>query len=174
MSKPDVLEKIPMNLVEVKRELRAIKKRDGELSFRGGKTEEYVNLFSPLTQKDATELRKQVEALQITRLKPLHVQKIVDLLPRSVNELKVLLQGYAITVSTENLKKIADLTAEYAGKKKKHEKDEDEEGEEKTEEQADGKKADEKKAAKPKKKAGAEEEEKPEKAEEAAKDPTQE
>ena len=42
MTKPEVIEKSSMSMAALREELAKIKKRDGELSFRGNKTEEYV------------------------------------------------------------------------------------------------------------------------------------
>jgi DNA-directed RNA polymerase subunit F len=118
MSKPEVLEKKSMNLSELKEELSNIKKRDGELSFRGNKTEEYVKEFAVLKLKEAEELYKKIEGLNVPRLKDTHINKIIDLLPRSVDELKVVMQGYAVPVTNDNLKKIVDAVKKYLPDKK--------------------------------------------------------
>ncbi|MFH1589595.1 MAG: hypothetical protein ABIB43_03445 [archaeon] len=106
MSKPEVIEKTPTNIVEVRQELKRIKKRDGELTFRGNKTEEYINDFAKLSYKDATELIEKLRKLGITRLKEEFINKIVDLMPSSTAELKVILQGYTLSVSKEDMDKI--------------------------------------------------------------------
>ena len=108
MTQPEILEKQPLSLVEVKSVLRKVKKRDEEMNFRAGRTEEYLNQVVRTTQKDANELRKKIEALGVPRLKDEHIIKIVDIVPRTVAELKVILQGYTLTVSNDNLKKIID------------------------------------------------------------------
>ena len=114
MSNIEVLEKKPMNMSELKEELSEIKKRDGELSFRAQKTEEYITELSLVKPKDAESLFKEIEKMNIPRLKEAQVNKIIDMMPKSVNELKVVLQGYSIPVTNENMKKIVDLVAEYA------------------------------------------------------------
>lgn len=106
MTQPEILEKEPLTLVEAKSVLRKVKKRDEELNYRAGKTEEYLNQVVKTTQKDAAELKKKIEALEVPRLKEEHITKIVDIVPRTVAELKVVLQGYTLTVSNDNLKKI--------------------------------------------------------------------
>jgi DNA-directed RNA polymerase subunit F len=117
MAGPEVLEKKSMNMSALKEELAEIKKRDGELSFRGAKTEEYVVEFASLKPKQAEELYKKIEALGIPRLKDSYINKIIDLLPASVPELKVVMQGYALPVTNENLKKIVDVVADFLPKK---------------------------------------------------------
>ncbi|MBU0667007.1 MAG: hypothetical protein ABIC91_04445 [Nanoarchaeota archaeon] len=118
MVKPEIIEKNPINIVELKEELKAIKKRDEELTFRAGKTEDYLNDFSRLSKKEATELVDKLKALDIARLKDEFIHKIIDLMPRTVPELKVILQGYSLTINNENLKKIMDVVTVYHPKKK--------------------------------------------------------
>ena len=114
MSKPEVLEKKPVGMYEVKEELKKIKKRDGELSFRGAKTDEYVTAFSHTKKKDADELFDKLVKLKVPLLKEQHLLKIVDLLPRTEAELKLILQGYSsMAPNKENLKKLMSAVKPY-------------------------------------------------------------
>jgi len=116
MSTIEVVEKKSVSMASLKEELAEIKKRDGELSFRGQKTEEYLAEFHLIKAKKAEELFGKISDLAIPRLKDTHVNKIVDLLPKSVAELKVILQGYAVPVTNDNMKKVVDIVAEYLDK----------------------------------------------------------
>ena len=116
MSTIEVVEKKAVNMASLKEELADIKKRDGELSFRGQKTEEYLAEFHLLKAKKAEELFSKINDLGVPRLKDSHINKVVDTLPTSVPELKVILQGYAVPVTNDNMKKIVDIVAEYAEK----------------------------------------------------------
>ena len=118
MVKPEVIETRPVGVSEVKDILKQIHKRDEELSFRGGKTEEYVNDVAVLSMTKVKELTKKILALEIPRLKNIHIIKIIDTLPESPEHLKVVLSGYNVTITKENLKKIADVVEEYRPKKK--------------------------------------------------------
>ncbi len=111
--KPEIIERRPMNVVEVKEALKRIKKRDEELNFRASRTEEYVNAVAKLKPKEAKELVEKLEKLDIPRLKPEYIHKIVDTLPQNEKHLKVILQGYALSVSGENQKKIFAVLKEY-------------------------------------------------------------
>ncbi len=113
MSRIEVVDKKPLTLSELKAELSKISKRDEEMSFRAGKTQEYVNSFSPLSKTACAELKKKLEELNIPRLKEEHISKIVDLLPSSVEDLSVILQGYALTVSKDNMASIVKAVKEY-------------------------------------------------------------
>ncbi len=109
MAKPILIKETPITMSELRQELDKVKKRDGELNFRANKTEDYLNQFATLKQKQTEELKQKIEKLNITRLKPEYVTKIVDLLPKTVEELKVVMQGYPLSVKQEDLKKIVDV-----------------------------------------------------------------
>ncbi|MBW2992832.1 hypothetical protein KY345_06475 [Candidatus Woesearchaeota archaeon] len=104
MSKLEVLKEEPITMAAMKEELEKIKKRDGELNFRATKTEEYLQQFSLPGKSE--ELVKKIQGLKIPRLKDFHIVKIVDLMPKSVEEMKGVLQGYTLTVTQENMKKV--------------------------------------------------------------------
>ncbi len=114
MAKPKIISESPMGLFQVKEELKRIKKRDGELNFRAAKTEEYLGHYAALEEKKSQELFDKINKLAIPRLKDVHIHKIIDLLPKSTEDLKTILQGYTITVKNENLKKIADIVNEFS------------------------------------------------------------
>lgn len=115
MSKPEVIEKVPVSLSELKTELQVIQKRDEELNYRAGKTMEYINSVNPISKTAFQKLKADIEALGIPRLKDEHVIKILDLMPQNVNELNVILQGYTLTVTKDNMAKIIKVLEE--GKK---------------------------------------------------------
>jgi len=118
MPNVEIVEKKPVNMSALREELAEVRKRDGELSFRGTKTEEYVNEFATLKPKQAEELYTKIEKIGIPRLKESHIHKIIDMMPVSVAELKVIMQGYALPVTNENLKKVVDCVTEFVPKKK--------------------------------------------------------
>ncbi len=114
MVKPHVLEERPLLLAELKEKLGSIKEKEKELNFRANKTEEYLVSIPVLGAKDAKELAKKLANLDIPRMKQEHIVKIVDLLPHTGNDVKMVLQNSVLTLSAESLKKITDVVAEYA------------------------------------------------------------
>lgn len=116
MSKPEILDKKPLTIMELKSELEKAQKRDEELGFRAGKALDYANTFVSLSKKAHDELKKKLEDLNIPRLKEDQQAKIVDMLPKSVAELDVILQGYTITVNKENKQKIINVVKEFLKK----------------------------------------------------------
>ena len=114
---PKVISEEPMNMATLKAELERVQKRDGELNARANKTLEYINNSNTIKKKDAEELFNKINDLGIQRIKEIQIHKIVDLMPATAEELKSLLSGYNISLSSDNIKKILDAVAEYAPKK---------------------------------------------------------
>ena len=111
-----VLNEAPIGMSELKAELAHIKERDGELNFRGQKTAEYLSYFIEYDSKVIAKLGETITKLEIPRLKPEHLVKLLDLLPRSADEVKMVLQGYNLTITKENLGKIAEAITELLNK----------------------------------------------------------
>ncbi len=114
MADIQIISEVPMNMHQLAEEIKAIRKRDKDLNFRANKTEEYLHAFSVL--KDANNLCKKLAGLEIPRLREQHIHKIVEILPTTVQDLKVTLQGYTLNITQENMKKIAALVAEFTAK----------------------------------------------------------
>ena len=102
-----ILSETPISAYQLKEELEKIKKRDKELNFRASKAEEHLNSIG--TPKNFDELYEKINKLDIARLKDQHIRKIVDIMPKSINEIKAVMQGYTLSVTNENMKKIVDL-----------------------------------------------------------------
>lgn len=112
MVRPQLTSEKPISIGELKLELEKIKERDKELNLRGNKTEEYLNQFLEIEPKKLNELRKRLEELKLSRLKEEYIIKILDTLPKTANELKTLLQGYTISISQEDMKKVIGVIEE--------------------------------------------------------------
>jgi DNA-directed RNA polymerase subunit F len=111
MTEKSIINEIPISMHELKKELEKIKKRDKELNFRAAKTEEYLQQITSFKKSD--ELNEKLVKLNIPRLKDQHIKKIVDILPTTVKDLKVVLQGYTLTINNENAKKIVDTVNQF-------------------------------------------------------------
>ncbi len=119
MTNTKVASETPVMMAELKEELQRIKKRDEALNFRAEKTEEYLEQFASMSEKEAKELYKKIDTLDIPRLRAEHIVKLVDLLPTTSEEVKIVLQGYTVTLTKENLKRVADAITESTNKEKK-------------------------------------------------------
>lgn len=117
MGDMQIILETPISSHQLKKELEKIRKRDSELNFRANRTEEYLNQISEI--KNGDELFDKIMKLGIPRLKEQHVHKIIDIMPITMNELKVVLQSYTVTVNNDSMKKIVDTINEFSGEQKK-------------------------------------------------------
>lgn len=104
----DVLEQAPISMPMLKSKLEELKgqHKDKELNFRAAKVLEHLSEFVTLDGAKTDELRKKILELNIPRLKEKHIDKILDMIPESTEEIKALLVGENITIKTEDLTKI--------------------------------------------------------------------
>ena len=111
--KTKIISEKPISFTEVKRILNQTKEQGtNELSFVAQKTHAYLEQFSTLDIKKAEILFKKLTALEIPRFKDLHLWKLIDLLPADPKDVRTVLQGYNITLTNDQLKKIVDILAE--------------------------------------------------------------
>ena len=106
-----------MGLFEIKHELEKTKEREKELGFRAQKALDYFEQVVSLSQKECKDMFVALEKLEIPRLKAQHLYKIVDVMPATAKDVKTVLQGYALTITNDNLDKIAKTIAEFVQKK---------------------------------------------------------
>jgi len=109
MSSLKVVEETPISAIDLKARLEKIKKRDKELGKKSTKTMEYLNTFVTSKPKDAEDLKKKIINLNIPRLKDRHIVKILDIMPKDLESLKVLFSGENITIKQEDLGKIFEV-----------------------------------------------------------------
>ena len=100
MTDAQIVSEAPIDVYTLKKELEKIRKRDNELNFRANRTEDYLHQIAIL--KNAEELFNKIMQLNIPRLKEQHIHKIIDITPTTINDLKVALQGYTITLNNES------------------------------------------------------------------------
>ncbi|MDD5132937.1 MAG: hypothetical protein PHD81_03625 [Candidatus Nanoarchaeia archaeon] len=105
----DVIEEKPLSMAEVKEKLA----NDKELTPRGTKTLEYLKATSLIKSNKAEELKEKLKNLDIQRLKDKHIIKIIDILPKEMDSLKVIL-SQDVTLKQEDLQKILELVNSYS------------------------------------------------------------
>ncbi len=114
MVKPTIIEESPLCLAEVAEHMAVLESRDSEPDFRSQRTKEYFESFTPIKREQAEKLRKKLASLELSRLKELHTIKIVDLLPKTADEVKILLQGYPLSMTKKDMESIAEAVNECA------------------------------------------------------------
>ena len=115
MVHPQIIEEKPINLGEVKEVLSNLEKRDQELNFSSNRTKEYLDAFISLSKEKKDNLKKSLHNLNLTRLKEEHIVKIIDFLPKNVNELKSVLQAYPLSMAKNDQEEILRVVKEAIG-----------------------------------------------------------
>lgn len=110
MTSPRFVEESTIDLSEVKKVLDEVDKRDEELNYRSNKTKEFLEAFcGVISDKNIADLRKKLVDLNLTRLKEEHIVKIVDFLPITAQDLKVVLQAYPLSLPKKDQDAIIDV-----------------------------------------------------------------
>jgi DNA-directed RNA polymerase subunit F len=105
----EILSENPVTLSEVKAMIEEVKKRDKEIPPRTTKTHEYVTLFGKKKEKEVQKQKEELEKLGISRLKPRHLVKIIDLNPKDMDSLRLILTGENLTLKQEDMEKIIEV-----------------------------------------------------------------
>ena len=90
MPNPKIIEETPINLANLKSIFIKLKKRDEELNYRLSKMQEFFEAVPVLKKKEADELFTKLKDLEIPRLKDNMIQKIINLQPKTLEELKII------------------------------------------------------------------------------------
>lgn len=108
---PEILSETPISTYQLKEELKKIKQKDKELNYRAAKAEEHLDHVE--TYKSRDSVFEKISKLNIARLREQHIYKIVDIMPTTIKDLKVVMQGYTISLNNENMKKIVDAVSNF-------------------------------------------------------------
>ncbi|MDP3698048.1 MAG: hypothetical protein Q8R47_00525 [Nanoarchaeota archaeon] len=116
MPSPQLVSETPLALAEVKAILQSVEKRDESLNFLSNKAKEQQEVFATLSKGKKDELYSRLTGLNLTRLKEEHYCKIIDFLPQNLEELKVILQSYPLSLSKKDQESIVAAVTEVAPK----------------------------------------------------------
>ncbi len=103
----EVIEEKPVSIVEVKKILTQ-RKKEGELIYEQKAVLEYAKQFDKVKPKQVEEALKKLEEMGITE--ELRV-KIVDVLPETVEQVKLLFEKQRKVLSDEEINKIIEIVA---------------------------------------------------------------
>src|SRR3989344_3549397 len=98
MPEIQIINEKPVTLYEVKDKLADIKKRDKELSFR---------------DKKAKEILEELEKNNADKLKLRHIVKIIDVLPKDLESLKILFTNEPVALKQEDFEKLIEIVKKY-------------------------------------------------------------
>jgi len=108
----EVVSERPVSLTEVKEILHKVQKDSkAPLGYEQQNTLEYADKFAKLEPKKEKELKKELEKLGFLSEK--QVVTVVDILPRSEAELRVILARDKLEFDADQLKKVMNVVKEY-------------------------------------------------------------
>lgn len=112
MSNLNIKSEEPKTLAEVKKILNDIEEKR-ELNFRSSKTMDYVNRFVDLSLEEVNKLKEEIKSLEILRLKDEHISKIIDFMPETIDDFKLIFQGSYVTFSEDDIKSIVKVVKNF-------------------------------------------------------------
>ena len=109
MTSLEIMNETPLTMAELKEKLEDVKKRDKELSEKALKTYDYLNKFTEIKEKKALKLKEEITKLNIPRLKDKHIIKVIDIMPKDIESLKLIFSTENITIKQEDLQKMLEI-----------------------------------------------------------------
>lgn len=113
MAAPQVIEEKALSQTDVKTILETIEARDQGLNYISNKCKKFLDNFTPLSAEKKQELQQKLTDLNQVRLKEEHIMKIIDFLPASVEELKIVLQAYPLSLPKGDQEAIVKVVKEF-------------------------------------------------------------
>ena len=111
--KHTIVKEMPLSTADVKDMLEHLKAKHGELSFRAQKTLDHLSSIPVLPVKKAKEFEAALTKKEISRLRDQYIKKIIDVMPVSDKDIKVVLSGFNVSFTNEDLQLIAGITKEH-------------------------------------------------------------
>ncbi|MDD5417412.1 MAG: hypothetical protein PHW96_00810 [Candidatus Nanoarchaeia archaeon] len=109
MTSFEVLNEKPIPIVEVK---GLIGKRK-DYTYEQKLALEHAKEFSKISEKNAKSLGEELAKLEIRRLKDKDIVKIIDMMPKSVDELKVILSSSTTPMTKEEMTSVIEIVKKY-------------------------------------------------------------
>ena len=94
----------PVSLTKV----AAIVKKEGKKEMA-----DFITKFVKINSKDAEKLKEELNKLEILKLKPEHVVKIIDFLPIDAEDLRKIFAGSELSLEQNEITKIIEITKKY-------------------------------------------------------------
>ena len=94
--------------------LKGIEKKQKELSPIQQRVKDHSIKFSKLNKAEELKLAQDIAGLGIPRLDDEYIALIVDLLPKNINELRMIFAGSKVNLAPESFDKIMDVLKKYA------------------------------------------------------------
>ncbi len=98
-----ILEMKPLSMPEAKELLGSLEDKEDLIA--------QINKFTKLKPEDAKELREDLQKLDMIKVKPEHLVKIIDLLPEDASDLNKVFSE--VSLDENEIKKILEIVKKY-------------------------------------------------------------
>ena len=105
----EIIEKREVSIAKAREILVKIKKPNYEQKH----ALEYSSKFAKTSAEDAIKILEELRESGIPRIKNRHLKKIVDLMPKKADEIKVILAKEDLTLSKGDVETILDILSKY-------------------------------------------------------------
>ncbi len=106
----NVTDEEPISIPEA-RVIMDKRKEEGDLSYEQNVTYEYLKKMSKLSPSKAEALRKELQEVAI--LKPRHIAKIIDIMPDTEDEVKLLFEKERTNLKKDEITKIVEIVKKF-------------------------------------------------------------
>ncbi len=96
----------PLSLAEVKKTLESVEDSEKKTQF-----ETFLKKFSKASFKKASELKKELQDLNLIKLKEEHIVKIIDLMPEDTSDLNKIFTD--VSLDEDETKKVLELVKKH-------------------------------------------------------------
>ncbi len=100
----------PITMSEAKSILEK-RKKEGDLEYEQNVTYEYLKKMAKLSEKKVEEMRNELQTIEI--LKPRHIVKIIDILPDTEEEVKLLFEKEMTNLKKDEIAKIVEIVKKF-------------------------------------------------------------
>jgi len=108
----------PLNLVEVRefavdigKESKKGKEEAEEDSSNAKKIVQFAKKFSKLKKEEAEKLKKEVNALGILKIKPIYLEKVVEILPKDADDVRKIFTD--VNLDQNEISQIIEVVKKY-------------------------------------------------------------
>jgi len=99
----------PLSMSEVREILQSKDQEEEKIK----KIIAHIKKFSKIKPEKAKALKKELNELNIIKLKPRYISKIIDILPEDADDLKKILVREDITLDQNEISKILEVVKKY-------------------------------------------------------------
>ena len=107
----EIVEQNPVSWSEAKKILEK-KSKEKELGYEQKNALEHLKKFSKLTAKDEEQLLTELK--KIDKMKDKHIISLINTLPQTPEEIKILFSNEVINISEDERKKIASVIKKHS------------------------------------------------------------